>query len=115
MIRQRPNVRSKAFIGDARNDENLIIAQLHLAFLRFHNNVVTWVQVNEDRTVEDAQLFERARDLVRWHYQWLVIHEFLTRTVGADVVQEPIDQDWGVRDCAFRDPAGNMIRIFEVR
>ena len=34
---------------------------------------------------------------------------------GADVVQEPIDQDWGVRDCAFRDPAGNMIRIFQVR
>ncbi|MGD9798928.1 MAG: VOC family protein [Acidimicrobiia bacterium] len=34
---------------------------------------------------------------------------------GADVVQEPTDQPWGVRDCAFRDPAGNMIRIFEVR
>lgn len=30
---------------------------------------------------------------------------------GADVVQEPIDQDYGVRDCAFRDPAGNLIRI----
>ena len=34
---------------------------------------------------------------------------------GADVIQEPIDQDWGVRDCAVRDPAGNMIRIFQVR
>ena len=33
----------------------------------------------------------------------------------ADVVQEPTDQPYGVRDCAFRDPAGNMIRIFEVR
>jgi uncharacterized glyoxalase superfamily protein PhnB len=32
-----------------------------------------------------------------------------------EVVQEPTDQPWGVRDCAFRDPAGNMIRIFEVR
>jgi uncharacterized glyoxalase superfamily protein PhnB len=30
---------------------------------------------------------------------------------GADVVQEPTDQPWGVRDCAFRDPAGNMVRI----
>ena len=30
---------------------------------------------------------------------------------GADVVQEPMDQDYGVRDCAFRDPAGNLIRI----
>ena len=30
---------------------------------------------------------------------------------GAEIVQEPIDQDWGVRDCAFRDPAGNQIRL----
>lgn len=30
---------------------------------------------------------------------------------GADVVQEPTDQDYGVRDCAFRDPSGNLIRI----
>ena len=34
---------------------------------------------------------------------------------GAEVVQEPTDQPWGIRDCAFRDPAGNMIRIFEAR
>lgn len=31
--------------------------------------------------------------------------------VGADVVQEPMDQPYGVRDCAFRDPAGNLLRI----
>jgi uncharacterized glyoxalase superfamily protein PhnB len=30
---------------------------------------------------------------------------------GADVVQEPVDQDYGVRDCAFRDPAGNLVRV----
>ena len=34
---------------------------------------------------------------------------------GGEVVQEPTDQPWGTRDCAFRDPAGNMIRIFEVK
>lgn len=33
---------------------------------------------------------------------------------GADVMQEPLDQPWGARDCAFRDPAGNTIRIQEV-
>ncbi len=33
---------------------------------------------------------------------------------GADIVQEPTEQPWGVRDCAVRDPAGSMIRIFEV-
>jgi catechol 2,3-dioxygenase-like lactoylglutathione lyase family enzyme len=33
------------------------------------------------------------------------------RTAGAEVLQEPIDQFYGVRDCAFRDPSGNMIRF----
>jgi uncharacterized glyoxalase superfamily protein PhnB len=33
----------------------------------------------------------------------------------AEVVQEPIEQPYGVRDCAFRDPAGNLIRIIELR
>lgn len=33
------------------------------------------------------------------------------QTGGADIVQEPMDQDWGSRDCAFRDPAGNLIRM----
>ncbi len=30
---------------------------------------------------------------------------------GTEIIQEPMDQDWGTRDCAFRDPAGNMIRL----
>jgi predicted enzyme related to lactoylglutathione lyase len=37
------------------------------------------------------------------------------RASGADVVQEPTEQPYGIRDCAFRDPAGNQIRINELR
>jgi catechol 2,3-dioxygenase-like lactoylglutathione lyase family enzyme len=37
------------------------------------------------------------------------------QAAGADVVQEPVEQPYGVRDCAFRDPAGNLVRINEVR
>jgi catechol 2,3-dioxygenase-like lactoylglutathione lyase family enzyme len=37
------------------------------------------------------------------------------RASGAEIVQEPADQPWGVRDCAFRDPAGNLTRIDELR
>ncbi|WP_093170114.1 VOC family protein [Sinosporangium album] len=37
------------------------------------------------------------------------------QAAGAEVVQEPVEQPYGVRDCAFRDPAGNMVRIQEVR
>jgi catechol 2,3-dioxygenase-like lactoylglutathione lyase family enzyme len=33
------------------------------------------------------------------------------RASGAEVLQEPIDQPWGPRDCAFRDPSGNVVRI----
>ncbi|MCO5984861.1 VOC family protein [Actinoallomurus spadix] len=37
------------------------------------------------------------------------------QTGDAEVVQEPTDQPYGIRDCAFRDPAGNMVRINEIR
>ncbi|MFJ6071799.1 VOC family protein [Streptomyces sp. NPDC093065] len=37
------------------------------------------------------------------------------RAAGAEVLQEPVDQPYGVRDCAFRDPAGNMLRINQPR
>ena len=36
------------------------------------------------------------------------------RASGAEVLQEPIDQGWGPRDCAFRDPSGNTVRISQV-
>ncbi|AUY48443.1 VOC family protein [Streptomyces sp. CB01881] len=37
------------------------------------------------------------------------------RASGAEVLQEPIDQAWGPRDCAFRDPSGNMVRISQAK
>lgn len=37
------------------------------------------------------------------------------RASGAEVLQEPMDQGWGVRDCAFRDPSGNLVRISKPR
>lgn len=81
-IRNKPNFRMLAFIADARNDENLIVGQFHTAFLRFHNAVVDWVQANEATDPwgcpwTDITLFERAQQLTRWHYQWLVVNDFL--------------------------------------
>ncbi len=72
------NDQGRALIGDARNDENVIVSQLHLLFLRFHNAVVDRLagEVPED------ELFDRARELVRWHYQWIIVHEFLPAVVG---------------------------------
>ncbi len=77
--RDLPRLDKVAQIADARNDENLIIAQFHLAFLRFHNAVVDWIAANEpdDCGTTPERLFERARQLTRWHHQWLVLHDFL--------------------------------------
>lgn len=64
-----------AILGDPRNDENIIIAQLHVAFLGFHNHLI------------DAGLpFTRAQQITRWEYQRLIVDEFLGRVVGKNVV-----------------------------
>jgi hypothetical protein len=89
-IRRRPNFRQVACIADARNDENLIIAQLHLAFLRFHNQAVDWVKANEvhidGRPKSDRQVYKRAQQLTRWHHQWLVVNDFLKTICTAGCV-----------------------------
>ncbi len=68
-------------LGDPRNDENLIVSQLHLAFLKFHNKLVQ--EIRNGNLKQEAPLrktpFEEARDLVIWHYQWIVLHDFLRR------------------------------------
>ena len=84
----RVTATGKARIGDSRNDENLIVAQLHLAFLRFHNKAVEWVRTNQPEITVDSEVFERARELTRWHYQWIVVHDFLRRIAKGSVVDE---------------------------
>ena len=74
------NSQNTALIGDPRNDENVIVSQLQLAFLKFHNAVVD--QVMADGISDPNQAFPEAQRLVRWHYQWIVLHHFLRRTVG---------------------------------
>lgn len=77
------NSQGRALIGDARDDVHLIISQLHLAFLRFHNAVVAYLRAQGMPT---DSVFEEARRLVRWHYQWIVINEFLPLTVGDELM-----------------------------
>lgn len=66
-----------ALIGDARNDENTIIAQLHLAFLLAHNKLV-------DR----GESYEEARKLLRQHYQHIVVHDFLKQIADPQIVDD---------------------------
>jgi hypothetical protein len=77
-----------AIIGDPRNDENLIVAQIHLAMLRFHNKVVQ--KVEQDNVIVRS-VFEDARELVQWHYQWIVLHDFVRRLVGDAVLSDVLE------------------------
>lgn len=89
--RDLPREGTRALIGDPRNDENLIVAQLHLAFLRFHNNAVRALQADAPAygcADADSDLFSRARRLTRWHYQWLTIHDYLRTVTLPGVVDE---------------------------
>jgi hypothetical protein len=64
-----------ALVGDDRNAASLPLAQLHVAFLRFHNAAVDWVRAHEPERDGEAAVFGRARDLTRWAYQWLCVHD----------------------------------------
>jgi hypothetical protein len=79
-----PRVRGRAAIGDPRNDENSMISQLHLAFLSFHNAVVNRLATEGGLTGRD--LFEAAQREVQWHYQWIVVHDYLRRVIGHDML-----------------------------
>jgi hypothetical protein len=68
----------RALIGDPRNDENAIVSQLQGLFLRFHNRIAA-----------DSRLpFEEVQQLVRFHYQYVVLNDFLPRIVQFDVLKE---------------------------
>jgi len=72
-----------ALIGDPRNDENLLVAQTHLAFLKFHNKICD--QLALDGTPR-GQLFAEARRIVTWHYQWMILHDLVERLCGEGIV-----------------------------
>lgn len=88
----RAEVGGTALIGDPRNDENQIVSQLHLAFVRFHN-----------RLVGDGYSFEDARRVTEWCFQWLVIHDFLHHILPTSVVREILDGAETVHELAGED------------
>jgi hypothetical protein len=69
-----------AILIEPRNDENVIIAQLHLAVQKFHN-----------RLIEEGKSFNEARRLTQWHYQWVVVHDYLPHVVGQENVDRFLD------------------------
>ncbi|MEQ8436538.1 MAG: peroxidase family protein [Ilumatobacter fluminis] len=77
-----PRLGAVAVIGDPRNDENAIVAQVHLAMMQRHNEFVA-----------AGHGFEDARRLTRWHYQWAVLHDFLPTLCGRTVYDDVLSGD----------------------
>jgi hypothetical protein len=88
---QPRNSQGVALIGDPRNDENLVVSQFHLALIRFHNGVVADASAELGPGVTPQEVFAEAQRVVRWHYQWLVLHEFLPRTVGDELTNDVLE------------------------
>lgn len=107
-----------ALIGDPRNDENMLLSQLHLSFIKFHNALVDLLAAGK---ITDANgdplpprppdeppteqpgvpisglldldtyydtLFGKAQQLARWHYQWIIVHEYLPLVCDPVLVAE---------------------------
>lgn len=62
---------------------------------KFHNKVVDLVEAEPTRRHGSEGVFEAAQRLVRWHYRWVVVHDFLRRTVGADMLDRVLVPDAG--------------------
>ena len=76
-------------MGDHRNDENLVVAQTHVALLKFHNKVCDQLAA-AGRPAGDV--FMEARRIVMWHYQWLVLHDWVERITEKGIVAKILDQ-----------------------
>jgi hypothetical protein len=80
---------NNAIIADSRNDENVLLSQFHLAMLKFHNAVVDRLRSDPAQANRSAMdIFREARRQVTWHYQWIIVNEFLPLTIGQDRVNE---------------------------
>jgi Animal haem peroxidase len=82
------NQQGIALVGDPRNDSHLFMNQMQVGFIHLHNRLVD--RLREDETPE-ADLFEEARRAVTWHYQWVIVREYLPNLIGAELTDLLLD------------------------
>jgi hypothetical protein len=83
------NADGVAIIGDPRNDSHMLISQLHLAMLKAHNAFVD--EARRNGTPADG-VFETAARNLRWHHQWIILHEFLPSLVGQTLADQVLQE-----------------------
>ncbi len=79
------NAEGIALVGDPRNDVHLFMSQMQVAFIKLHNRLVDRLRVDG---VPEPDLFAEARRSATWHYQHVILREFLPCLVGAELAQE---------------------------
>jgi hypothetical protein len=77
-----------ALVGDQRNDTHLFVSQMQVGFIRTHNLIVD--RLREDG-VDEPEVFDDARRAATWHYQWVILREFLPELIGAELTAELLD------------------------
>jgi Animal haem peroxidase len=77
-----------ALVGDPRDDVHLFMNQMHVGFLKLHNRLVDRLR---DDGVPEPELFEEARRAATWHYQWVILREFLPTLIGEDLTDRLLD------------------------
>lgn len=93
------NAQGIAIIADPRNDSHLLMAQMQVLFCKFHNQVVDWLRENGGA---EPTLFADAQRLVIWHYQWIILTEFLPRVIGRQLTDQLL-----AGDIRYYDPAAD--------
>ena len=83
----------QANVYDPRNDSTLLLAQLHVLLIKFHNRLLEDVRRGKLASVSDGDDIEQTKRLVRWHYQWIVRNDLLPKIVMADVLED-ITMHW---------------------
>jgi Animal haem peroxidase len=77
-----------AVLGDPRNDTQVFMSQMQVAFIRAHNRLVDALRAHG---VAEGELFAEGRRALSWHYQWLIVNDFLPGAVGRELVDELLD------------------------
>lgn len=95
-----PREDGQPLIADRRNDGNLILSQLHLAFMLFHNKAVKALSA---KGVAADQIFDQARALVTLHYHWLILNDILPAILSQTVLAKRLSE-WQPR----RIPSGSV-------
>ena len=98
------NAEGIAVIGDPRNDSHMLMSQLHLAMLKAHNAFVDEARLTG---VANDRVFDKAARQLRWHYQWIVLNEFLPALVGQTLADQVLREgpQW------FRPAHGGFIPL----